>query len=164
MGVCAVVVLGDIGRSPRMQYHSISLKEHSLTVHIVAYAQTNPRPELIDPNIILHPLPVCPPASKSTNFISFLGLALWKIILTTLSLWWILLFRVPSLSHVIVQAPLFSNSIVLGFQLVPHRIHHPYPHWSLCGLFASCGEQSLLWIGTITAILFSPSLVPIRSL
>ena len=34
----AVVVLGDIGRSPRMQYHSLSLaNQANFDVHIVAY-------------------------------------------------------------------------------------------------------------------------------
>ena len=33
----AVVVLGDIGRSPRMQYHSLSLAEHGYTVDLIGY-------------------------------------------------------------------------------------------------------------------------------
>lgn len=33
----AVVVLGDIGRSPRMMYHAQSLLEHGFTTYIVAY-------------------------------------------------------------------------------------------------------------------------------
>ncbi|RVW56108.1 UDP-glycosyltransferase TURAN [Vitis vinifera] len=37
-GRAAVVVLGDIGRSPRMQYHALSLaRQASLEVDIVAY-------------------------------------------------------------------------------------------------------------------------------
>ena len=32
-----VVVLGDIGRSPRMQYHSISLAKHGYSVEIIGY-------------------------------------------------------------------------------------------------------------------------------
>ena len=34
--VC-VVVLGDIGRSPRMQYHSLSLVAAGYTVHLIGY-------------------------------------------------------------------------------------------------------------------------------
>jgi beta-1,4-mannosyltransferase len=38
-----VVVLGDIGRSPRMQYHALSLaRQASLQVDIVAYGGTSP--------------------------------------------------------------------------------------------------------------------------
>ncbi|GFZ12353.1 UDP-Glycosyltransferase superfamily protein [Actinidia rufa] len=40
-GRVAVVVLGDIGRSPRMQYHALSLaRQASLEVDIVAYGDT----------------------------------------------------------------------------------------------------------------------------
>uniref|UniRef100_A0A7G3AAA2 Putative beta14 mannosyltransferase n=1 Tax=Lutzomyia longipalpis TaxID=7200 RepID=A0A7G3AAA2_LUTLO len=39
--VC-VVVLGDIGRSPRMQYHVKSLLEHNFTVDLVGYVETPP--------------------------------------------------------------------------------------------------------------------------
>ena len=33
----AIVVLGDIGRSPRMQYHALSLARHSYGVKLVGY-------------------------------------------------------------------------------------------------------------------------------
>uniref|UniRef100_A0A2N9J0C9 Glycosyl transferase family 1 domain-containing protein n=1 Tax=Fagus sylvatica TaxID=28930 RepID=A0A2N9J0C9_FAGSY len=37
-GRACVVVLGDLGRSPRMQYHALSLaRQASLEVDIVAY-------------------------------------------------------------------------------------------------------------------------------
>ncbi|XP_059622506.1 chitobiosyldiphosphodolichol beta-mannosyltransferase [Phlebotomus argentipes] len=39
--VC-VVVLGDIGRSPRMQYHVKSLLEHNFAVDLVGYLDTTP--------------------------------------------------------------------------------------------------------------------------
>ena len=35
-GVC-VVVLGDLGRSPRMQCHSLSLADAGFTVNVVGY-------------------------------------------------------------------------------------------------------------------------------
>ena len=33
-----VVVLGDIGRSPRMQYHALSAAKHGAPVHLIGYA------------------------------------------------------------------------------------------------------------------------------
>ena len=33
-----VVVAGDVGRSPRMQYHALSLAEHGYAVTLVGYA------------------------------------------------------------------------------------------------------------------------------
>lgn len=32
-----VVVLGDVGRSPRMQYHSLSLVQQEFTVDLIGY-------------------------------------------------------------------------------------------------------------------------------
>lgn len=32
-----IVVLGDIGRSPRMQYHAISLARHGANVEVIGY-------------------------------------------------------------------------------------------------------------------------------
>lgn len=32
-----VVVLGDLGRSPRMQYHALSIADHGGHVHLVGY-------------------------------------------------------------------------------------------------------------------------------
>jgi beta-1,4-mannosyltransferase len=37
-----VLVLGDIGRSPRMQYHCLSLLKHNYKVKIISYKQTAP--------------------------------------------------------------------------------------------------------------------------
>lgn len=38
--VC-VLVLGDVGRSPRMQYHALSLSKHGYTVTFVGYLGKN---------------------------------------------------------------------------------------------------------------------------
>ena len=37
-GVVSVVVLGDIGRSPRMQYHTLALAHFDFEVDLVGYA------------------------------------------------------------------------------------------------------------------------------
>lgn len=36
-GLVQVVVLGDAGRSPRMQYHCLSLVQHKYTVDLIGY-------------------------------------------------------------------------------------------------------------------------------
>lgn len=59
-----VVVLGDIGRSPRMQYHSLSLAEHGHKVDIVGYGDTQPLESLkAQPLLSYHymtPYPIFP--------------------------------------------------------------------------------------------------------
>lgn len=37
-----VVVLGDIGRSPRMQYHALSIAKHGGRVYLIGYQGTSP--------------------------------------------------------------------------------------------------------------------------
>uniref|UniRef100_A0A336M763 Beta-1,4-mannosyltransferase n=1 Tax=Culicoides sonorensis TaxID=179676 RepID=A0A336M763_CULSO len=44
--VATVVVVGDIGRSPRMNYHVMSLLEHDYYVNIVGYLESSPIKEI----------------------------------------------------------------------------------------------------------------------
>ncbi|KAL0822161.1 hypothetical protein ABMA28_004292 [Loxostege sticticalis] len=46
--VVKVVVLGDIGRSPRMQYHALSLANMGLKVNIISYRETKPLLEILE--------------------------------------------------------------------------------------------------------------------
>lgn len=49
--VC-VVVVGDVGRSPRMQYHALSLAKEGFDVEVIGYAGSEPIPELREhPNV-----------------------------------------------------------------------------------------------------------------
>lgn len=41
-----IIVLGDIGRSPRMQYHAVSLLEENYNVDFIGYVETKPLVEL----------------------------------------------------------------------------------------------------------------------
>lgn len=50
-----VVVIGDVGRSPRMQYHALSLAKEGYSVDIVGYAGSSLHSELaLNPAISLH--------------------------------------------------------------------------------------------------------------
>lgn len=44
--IATVVVIGDIGRSPRMQYHCHSLLQHGYKVNVIGYLETLPIDEL----------------------------------------------------------------------------------------------------------------------
>lgn len=62
--VC-VVVLGDIGRSPRMQYHCVSLAREGYNVDIVGYNESEPIHELkSNKNIKIRKLATCPEFRK----------------------------------------------------------------------------------------------------
>ncbi|XP_072298792.1 chitobiosyldiphosphodolichol beta-mannosyltransferase [Eucyclogobius newberryi] len=42
-----VLVLGDIGRSPRMQYHALSLSKHGFNVTFVGFVESKPHPDVL---------------------------------------------------------------------------------------------------------------------
>jgi beta-1,4-mannosyltransferase len=94
-----VLVLGDIGRSPRMQYHAMSIAKHGGRVDIIGYNGSSPatfmiyrlmvslestlNPGLVgNPLITIVPLPLPPPLlrSKTLPFILAGPLkVLWQI-------------------------------------------------------------------------------------
>lgn len=41
-----MVVVGDVGRSPRMQYHALSLAKEGFDVNVIGYGGSEPIPEL----------------------------------------------------------------------------------------------------------------------
>ena len=43
-----VVVLGDIGHSPRMCFHASSLANHGVRVELVGYIESSPHSEIVD--------------------------------------------------------------------------------------------------------------------
>jgi beta-1,4-mannosyltransferase len=90
----AVVVLGDLGRSPRMLYHAQALAAHGVAVDLVGFAEST-LPDVIrrDPRIAIHAVGTSPgsspPASARTVY---LIAAVWRGIgllagLTRLLLW-----------------------------------------------------------------------------
>ena len=53
----AIVVLGDLGRSPRMQYHALALAETGIEVDLIGYSGNPPIRAVRDHRRIrLHPL------------------------------------------------------------------------------------------------------------
>lgn len=47
-----VVVMGDIGRSPRMCYHALSLANHGINVELVGYLDSTPHEKILSNNKI----------------------------------------------------------------------------------------------------------------
>lgn len=65
-----VVVLGDIGRSPRMQYHSLSLTKEGFNVELVCYQGAAPHKELTqNSSIQLHFIQYCPNFKQCTKIL-----------------------------------------------------------------------------------------------
>lgn len=63
--VC-VLVLGDLGRSPRMQYHAVSFAKEGFTVDLVGYPGSLPLREILEnPRIRIYYLRPPPQLEKS---------------------------------------------------------------------------------------------------
>uniref|UniRef100_A0A8C8ISB8 Chitobiosyldiphosphodolichol beta-mannosyltransferase n=1 Tax=Oncorhynchus tshawytscha TaxID=74940 RepID=A0A8C8ISB8_ONCTS len=90
--VC-VLVLGDIGRSPRMQYHALSLSKHGYSVTFVGFPDENP-------SVCLFPV-----GPRVVSYVT-------KVILQSLQLLLVLL-KTDVQSHILMQNPPGLPSIVV---------------------------------------------------
>ncbi|ATY64461.1 beta-1,4-mannosyltransferase, putative [Cordyceps militaris CM01] len=100
-----IIVLGDIGRSPRMQYHAISIAKHGKKVDIIALKETARHPELIgNPNATLYPLDPLPEWLAWGN-LSFLVQIPGKVIQQIWTLFDTMMYRAPAAEWIIIQNP-----------------------------------------------------------
>ncbi|KAK3294527.1 glycosyl transferases group 1-domain-containing protein [Chaetomium fimeti] len=98
-----VLVLGDIGRSPRMTYHALSIAKHGGKVNLIGYLETSPHPDVVNnSNITLTPLPTPPRRPPSVPFILF---APWKVLYQVYHLIYLLGRTLPPTQWILVQNP-----------------------------------------------------------
>ncbi|KAL1838095.1 hypothetical protein VTJ49DRAFT_3026 [Mycothermus thermophilus] len=98
-----IVVLGDIGRSPRMTYHALSIAKHGGKVNLIGYAGNAPHPDVTtNPNITLTPLPTPPRRPPSIPFILF---APFKVLYQLYHLTRLLAYTLPPAQWFLVQNP-----------------------------------------------------------
>uniref|UniRef100_A0A804HKX7 ALG1 chitobiosyldiphosphodolichol beta-mannosyltransferase n=1 Tax=Homo sapiens TaxID=9606 RepID=A0A804HKX7_HUMAN len=95
------VVLGDVGRSPRMQYHALSLAMHGFSVTLLGFCNSKPHDELLQNNRIqivglteLQSLAVGPRVFQY-------GV---KVVLQAMYLLWKLMWREPG-AYIFLQNP-----------------------------------------------------------
>ncbi|KAJ8755128.1 hypothetical protein K2173_018926 [Erythroxylum novogranatense] len=105
-GRACVVVLGDIGRSPRMQYHALSLaRQASLQVDIVAYGGSEPHIAVLEnQSIHIHKMKqwlTMPPGLKVLKPLILILKPLFQLLV----LLWYICFKVPAPDVFIVQNP-----------------------------------------------------------
>ncbi|XP_042498789.1 UDP-glycosyltransferase TURAN [Macadamia integrifolia] len=106
-GRAAIVVLGDLGRSPRMQYHALSLaRQASLQVDIVAYGGSDPHAALLENRSIhIHKMAQWPTVPKGLPRIIYPFMLLLKPLIQFFMLLWFLCVKIPSPDVFIVQNP-----------------------------------------------------------
>ncbi|KAJ2568360.1 mannosyltransferase [Coemansia sp. RSA 1813] len=99
----AILVLGDIGHSPRMQYHAISLARAGHKVELVGYEGSRPMEQvLVSPNITVRHIRALPRPTSAPRAIFYLYAPI-KVICQVFMLMWMLLATMPKLDCMIVQ-------------------------------------------------------------
>ncbi|KAF2115272.1 glycosyl transferases group 1-domain-containing protein [Lophiotrema nucula] len=101
-----VVVLGDIGRSPRMQYHALSIAKHRGRVYLIGYKESEIHPDILsNPRIHIVPLNQAPPFLRSSSKLLFPVVAPLKALWQARSLYLALSYRTPPARWMLVQNP-----------------------------------------------------------
>ncbi|KAH7165567.1 family 33 glycosyltransferase [Dactylonectria macrodidyma] len=100
-----ILVVGDIGRSPRMQYHAMSVAKHGRNVDIVAYKETARHPDLIgNPGVTMYALPPQPEVLQWGTLPFFLNIPC-KVIWQFWGLFSTLMYSTPPAQWIIIQNP-----------------------------------------------------------
>ncbi|KAJ6189936.1 hypothetical protein N7519_004844 [Penicillium mononematosum] len=101
-----ILVLGDIGRSPRMQYHALSIAKHGGEVVIIGYNESDPHPDIIShPNISIVPLRSHPALLQTSNKLLFTIYGPVKVLFQIVCLWKCLAYTTKPSRWLLVQNP-----------------------------------------------------------
>ncbi|PIA26235.1 hypothetical protein AQUCO_09500006v1 [Aquilegia coerulea] len=103
----AVVVLGDFGRSPRMQYHALSLaRQANLEVDVVAYGGSDPHAAVLENRSIhIHEMKQWLRALRHLPKLFSPLILLLKPLFQIFMLMWFLCIKIPAPDVFIVQNP-----------------------------------------------------------
>ncbi|EPS33100.1 putative GDP-Man: chitobiosyldiphosphodolichol beta-mannosyltransferase [Penicillium oxalicum 114-2] len=101
-----ILVLGDIGRSPRMQYHALSIAQKGGKVVVIGYRESDPHPDIVsNPNITIVPLRPPPAFLQTSNKIWFMICGPLKVIFQIAYLWKCLAYTTAPAQWMMVQNP-----------------------------------------------------------
>ncbi|XP_034567294.1 chitobiosyldiphosphodolichol beta-mannosyltransferase [Notolabrus celidotus] len=108
--VC-VLVLGDIGRSPRMQYHALSLSKHGFNVTFVGFLDSKPHGDVLrEEKIRILPITEVKGVPVGPKILTYVT----KVILQVLQLLFVLL-KTDTQSHILMQNPPGLPSIAVAW-------------------------------------------------
>ncbi|XP_012503196.1 PREDICTED: chitobiosyldiphosphodolichol beta-mannosyltransferase [Propithecus coquereli] len=96
-----VVVLGDVGRSPRMQYHALSLAKHGFSVTLLGFCNSKPHDELLQSDRIqIVQLTELQNLAVGPRVLQY-GV---KVVFQAVHLLWMLMWREPA-AYIFLQNP-----------------------------------------------------------
>uniref|UniRef100_A0A8C0YHB5 ALG1 chitobiosyldiphosphodolichol beta-mannosyltransferase n=1 Tax=Cyprinus carpio carpio TaxID=630221 RepID=A0A8C0YHB5_CYPCA len=100
LNVC-VLVLGDIGRSPRMQYHALSLSRHGYNVTLIGFLGTKPHQDIIeDDRIDILPISELKGLTVGPKIFRYAS----KVIFQTFQLFYVLM-KIEDQGYILMQNP-----------------------------------------------------------
>ena len=102
-----ILVLGDIGRSPRMQFHALSIARHGGFVDLIGYVESDVHPDIIanPASIEIHALKTVPKILHTNNKRLFILLGPVKVLFQMWILWMVLGYRTKAARSMLVQTP-----------------------------------------------------------
>ncbi|CAI7617834.1 unnamed protein product [Penicillium pancosmium] len=101
-----ILVLGDIGRSPRMQYHALSIARNGGRVVIIGYKESDPHPDIEShPNISIIPIRPHPAYLQTSHKLLFVIYGPLKVLFQVACLWKCLAYTSPPARWLLVQNP-----------------------------------------------------------
>ncbi|XP_028414664.1 chitobiosyldiphosphodolichol beta-mannosyltransferase-like [Dendronephthya gigantea] len=122
-----IIVLGDVGRSPRMQYHALSFAKEGFEVNIVGFDNSPLIQELQDEELV-HVVPLSEPPVKP-RLLPRLLFYLAKTIFLFLQLIIIVLWKTSKHSHILVQNPPAIPTLAAAWLLCLIRQSHFIIDW-----------------------------------
>ncbi|KAI1496645.1 chitobiosyldiphosphodolichol beta-mannosyltransferase [Biscogniauxia marginata] len=136
-----VVVLGDIGRSPRMQYHALSIARHGGTVDLIGYDESAPHPDLTaNPLVKIYPLAAPPDVLKSRS-IPFVISGPLKVLWQIGTLIRVLGYTTPPAKWLLVQNPPSIPTLAIAFLMSVLRNTHLMIDWHNYGWTILAGTK-----------------------
>ena len=158
-----ILVLGDIGRSPRMQYHALSIAKHGVQVELIGYRESDIHPDILaNPNAIrvcaLEPAPAYLQTKDKRLFLVYGPL---KVLFQIWTLWLALGYRTKPSRWMLVQNPpsiptLFVACVVcflrhtrlvidwhnFGYSILALRLGSMHPLVQISGLYEKIFARS----------------------
>ncbi|KAI1759758.1 glycosyltransferase family 33 protein [Hypoxylon sp. FL1150] len=136
-----VLVLGDIGRSPRMQYHALSVARHGGSVDIIGYHESAPHPDLLNnPRIKIYPL-AAPPSILKSRSIPFIISGPLKVLWQVWTLTRVLGYQTPPARWILVQNPPSIPTLAIALLISVLRNTHLIIDWHNYGWSILAGTK-----------------------
>ncbi|XP_076839363.1 chitobiosyldiphosphodolichol beta-mannosyltransferase [Brachyhypopomus gauderio] len=100
LNVC-VLVMGDIGRSPRMQYHALSFSKHGYNVTFIGHLGTKPHQDILeDDRIDIIPISELRSLQVGPKILIYIS----KVIIQSLQLFYVLM-QLEDQAYILLQNP-----------------------------------------------------------